>query len=201
MIKVEILKTANFSELIKIAALQLFREKGFSNVSTRDLTQKMNISRSHIYHYYRDWETLKKSTIQYMFENDIQECHEFLNASEKMSASERVNLYIRTLLPDAPSAHWLLYLELWPMAARDADYAKLVHDHSLQWITILEGIISVGMQEGEFLAENAATSARQINTLIDGYSSLLILDYSEDRRSIFLNEISELAFKILKKDF
>ncbi|MCS5934345.1 TetR family transcriptional regulator C-terminal domain-containing protein [Klebsiella variicola subsp. variicola] len=79
----------------------------------------------------------------------------------------------------------MLYLELWPMAARDADYAKLVHDHSLQWITILEGIISVGMQEGEFLAENAATSARQINTLIDGYSSLLILDYSEDRRSIF----------------
>ncbi|MGF7448753.1 TetR/AcrR family transcriptional regulator, partial [Klebsiella michiganensis] len=32
------MKATNFSELIKIAALQLFREKGFNNVSTRDLT-------------------------------------------------------------------------------------------------------------------------------------------------------------------
>ncbi|ROS21292.1 TetR/AcrR family transcriptional regulator [Raoultella terrigena] len=192
------MKTANFSELIKIAALQLFREKGLSNVSTRDLTQKLNISRSHIYHYYSDWETLKKAAIKYMFDNDIQECHDFLSTSENMSASDRVRLYIRTLLPDAPSAHWLLYLELWPLAARDADYASLVHNQSLQWITILEDIISFGLKEGEFLSKNASVSARQINALIDGYSSLLILDYSENKRSAFLDEISELVFKILK---
>lgn len=191
------MKTANFSELIKIAALQLFREKGFSNVSTRDLTQKLNISRSHIYHYYRDWETLKKAAVKYMFDGDIQECKNTLKASPGMSATDRVKLYISTLLPDAPSAHWLLYLELWPMAARDADYAYLVHNQSLQWINILEEIIGHGLNEGEFLSVNASVSARQINALIDGYSSILILDYSEKKRSNFLDEISELSFKIL----
>ncbi|PLL57294.1 TetR family transcriptional regulator, partial [Klebsiella michiganensis] len=88
------MKASNFSELIKIAALQLFREKGFNNVSTRDLTQKLNISRSHIYHYYSNWETLKKSAIKYMFDNDIEECHATFKASESMSPTDRVRLYI-----------------------------------------------------------------------------------------------------------
>lgn len=184
-----------------IAALQLFREKGFSNVSTRDLTQKLNISRSHIYHYYRDWETLKKAAVKYMFDNDVEECHQTFSTSPGMSATERVKLYISTLLPDAPSAHWLLYLELWPMAARDADYANLVHNQSLQWINVLEEIIGFGLNEGEFLSVNPSVSARQINALIDGYSSMLILDYSDKKRSAFLNEISELSFKILKKSY
>ncbi|STR39191.1 transcriptional regulator TetR family [Klebsiella michiganensis] len=82
---------------------------------------------AHIYHYYSNWEALKKSAIKYMFDNDIEECHATFNASESMSPTDRVRLYIKTLLPDAPSAHWLLYLELWPMAARDGDYANLVH--------------------------------------------------------------------------
>ncbi|AMO50250.1 transcriptional regulator, TetR family [Kosakonia oryzendophytica] len=194
------MKTANFSELIKIAALQLFREKGVSNVSTRDLTQKLNISRSHIYHYYRDWETLKKAAIQYMLDTDIQECHDSLSAQENMTATDKVHHYIQNLLPDAPSAHWLLYLELWPMAARDADYANLVHNQSLQWITILEEIIRFGVNNGEFLTKDVAIAARQINALIDGYSSMLILDYSEKKRISFLSEISHLSFKILKNN-
>ncbi len=80
-----------------------------------------------------------------MFDNDIEECHATFKASESMSPTDRVRLYIKTLLPDAPSAHWLLYLELWPMAARDDDYANLVHNQSLQWINILEEIIGSGI--------------------------------------------------------
>ncbi len=136
-----------------------------------------------------------------MFDNDIEECHATFKASESMSPTDRVRLYIKTLLPDAPSAHWLLYLELWPMAARDDDYANLVHNQSLQWINILEEIIGSGINEGEFSSINASVSARQINALIDGYSSLLILDYSKEKRTAFLNEIYEISFKILGKPF
>ncbi len=136
-----------------------------------------------------------------MFDNDIEECHATFKASESMSPTDRVRLYIKTLLPDAPSAHWLLYLELWPMAARDDDCANLVHNQSLQWINILEEIIGSGINEGEFSSINASVSARQINALIDGYSSLLILDYSKEKRTDFLNEIYEISFKILGKPF
>lgn len=92
-----------------IAALQLFREKGFNNVSTRDLTQKLNISRSHIYHYYSNWETLKKSAIKYMFDNDIEECHATFKASESMSARVCIG------------AHEADEKRRWPESYRDAN--------------------------------------------------------------------------------
>lgn len=111
-----------------------------------------------------------------MFDNDIEECHATFKASESMSPTDRVRLYIKTLLPDAPSAHWLLYLELWPMAARDDDYANLVHNQSLQWINILEEIIDSGINEGEFFSINASVSA-QTNKCINRW----ILEFADPR--------------------
>ncbi|MHA0984677.1 TetR/AcrR family transcriptional regulator [Kosakonia cowanii] len=192
------MKTPNFSELIKMTALQLFKENGLNKVSTRDLTQKLNISRSHIYHYYRDWESLKIDAIQYMLDKDINDYHSFLQASEVLSATENVLHYIRYLLPDAPSAHWLLYLELWPMAARDNNYAQLVHNQYLRWRNILEEIINLGIKEKSFLTQDASASARKINALIDGYSSMLILEFTAEKRAVYISELSELSFEILK---
>ncbi|HBO3115595.1 TPA: helix-turn-helix transcriptional regulator, partial [Pseudomonas aeruginosa] len=37
------------------AALELFRSKGFADVSTRDLAEHAGLSRSHVYHYFSDW--------------------------------------------------------------------------------------------------------------------------------------------------
>ncbi|MGT4612710.1 helix-turn-helix domain-containing protein [Klebsiella pneumoniae] len=42
------------------AALELFRSKGFADVSTRDLAEHAGLSRSHVYHYFSDWKTDRK---------------------------------------------------------------------------------------------------------------------------------------------
>lgn len=39
-------------------AISLFIEKGIEKVTTRELTEYVGISRSHIYHYFPDWQTL-----------------------------------------------------------------------------------------------------------------------------------------------
>ena len=41
------------------AALELFRSKGFADVSTRDLAEHAGLSRSHVYHYFSDWNELR----------------------------------------------------------------------------------------------------------------------------------------------
>ena len=42
------------------AALELFRSKGFADVSTRDLAEHAGLSRSHVYHYFSDWKELRR---------------------------------------------------------------------------------------------------------------------------------------------
>ncbi len=45
-------------ETIIAGAIALFIEKGIEKTTTRDLTESLGISRSHIYHYFPDWHTL-----------------------------------------------------------------------------------------------------------------------------------------------
>ncbi|GAB7207540.1 TetR/AcrR family transcriptional regulator [Dickeya oryzae] len=46
-------------ETILDAAISLFKEKGVTAVKTRDVTDFLGISRSHIYHYFSDWNGLR----------------------------------------------------------------------------------------------------------------------------------------------
>lgn len=51
-------KTTDLKDKILDAAITLFTEKGVEKVTTRDLTELVGIARSHIYHYFPDWQTL-----------------------------------------------------------------------------------------------------------------------------------------------
>lgn len=192
------MKGNTFSDIIRRAAHKLFLEKGINNVSTRDVTKKLNLSRSHIYHYYSDWNSLKIDVLTHMLGDDIEE---YITTVEKVhfaTPSDELIYYINYLLPDKPSSHWLLYLELWPLSAREPQYADLIHRHSMRWNAIIETIISRGIERGAFLISEKSIAARQISALIDGYSSMIILDYSAEKRAGFLEEISKLSFEIVK---
>lgn len=192
------MKTDSLKEIIKKTALSLFKEKGLGNVSTRDLNNRLNISRSHMYHYYNNWEELKLDAIKFMLDEDINEflkCHE--NKDEKES-SEHLFDFLNYHLPDAPSSHWILYLEIWPISARDQRYADLIHANFIQWLEVLEKIISCGIAKGEFLANDSSVLARRIWALIDGYSSMLIVEYSDEKRSEFIKEIFDFSLNALR---
>ena len=55
------------------AALELFREKGFADVSTRDLAEHAGLSRSHIYHYFGDWNELRREAFVHFADEQLKE--------------------------------------------------------------------------------------------------------------------------------
>lgn len=192
------MKVDSFKDLIKKAALNLFKEKGMNNVSTRDLNARLNISRSHMYHYYSNWDELKLDAIKKMLDDDVNDY--FLKFKERKTGtiSEELLFFLDYLLPDAPSSHWILYLEIWPLSARDQRYAKLIHANLMQWNEIVEDIITRGIEAGEFTSANSQVAARQIAAVLDGYSSMIILDYSAEKRALFLEEIFKFSLQMVR---
>lgn len=55
------------------AALELFRQKGFADVSTRDLAEHAGLSRSHIYHYFGDWNELRREAFVHFADEQLEE--------------------------------------------------------------------------------------------------------------------------------
>ncbi len=192
------MKVDSFKDLIKKAALNLFKEKGLNNVSTRDLNARLNISRSHMYHYYSNWDELKLDAIKMMLEDDVNDYLLKLKERKAGTISEELLFFLDYLLPDAPSSHWVLYLEIWPLSARDQRYADLIHANLMQWNDIVEDIITRGIEVGEFTSANSQVSARQIAAVLDGYSSMIILDYSAEKRALFLEEIFKFSLQMVR---
>lgn len=192
------MKVDSFKDIIRNAALNLFKEKGLNNVSTRDLNTRLNISRSHMYHYYGNWEELKLDAIKKMLDDDVSDYFIRKNEEKLKGAPEELLFFLDYLLPDAPSSQWILYLEIWPLSARDQRYADLIHRNLMQWNVIVEDIITRGTEAGEFTSTNSTVAARQIAAVLDGYSSMIILDYSGEKRALFLAEIFNFSLQLVK---
>ncbi|MBW1215034.1 TetR/AcrR family transcriptional regulator [Pantoea allii] len=192
------MKVDSFKEIIRKAALNLFKDKGLNSVSTRDLNSKLNISRSHMYHYYSNWDELKFDAIKGMLDDDVSDFLSKIKESKLKDSSEELLFFLDYLLPNAPSSHWILYLEIWPLSARDQRYSNLIHSNMMQWNQILEDVLSRGIENGHFSTTKHAVIARQIAAMLDGYSSMLIVDYSEEKRSAFLHELFDFSLNMLK---
>ncbi len=157
-------------EKIINAAIVLFIEQGIENVKTRDLTEHLGISRSHIYHYFKNWQALCVESISTFLENEL---NEFVMRTASLPARERLKAFIEGVISTTPDPTAKLYGSLWQLAAHNAEYAQLMESILARWHDALVDILTAGAQEGVFRHLNAARFARQLDAMLFGYSDHL----------------------------
>lgn len=153
-------------------AIALFTERGIDRVTTRELTEHLGISRSHIYHYFRDWEALCKEAMMLFMQQDRDG---FSARITGLSAEQRLMAYVDNYLSDTPDAAWPLYSSLWQLAIHDAEWAEMVQTMMAQWRTMLDEIIQQGIRDGEFSSTDPGRVTRQLEAMLNGYADRLIV--------------------------
>ncbi len=174
-------------ERILATAVTLFIEKGLENVKTRELTTQLEISRSHIYHYFPDWTTLCLAACRYFAEKDLQE---FTQTISSLPFSQRLDAFIENYLPLEPDAVWQLYSSLWRKATNEALYAELAREISAQWQALMAGMIQQGIYAGEFRETDAEQVARQLGAMLNGYADLLMVLQESEARDQAINDLN-----------
>ncbi|MDI6428122.1 TetR/AcrR family transcriptional regulator [Cronobacter dublinensis] len=157
-------------EKIVNAAIALFIEKGIENVKTRDLTEHLAISRSHIYHYFTNWQALCVESISTFLDNEL---HEFVSRTASLPASDRLQAFIDGVISPTPDPTARLYGSLWQLAAHNPVYAQMMDAILTRWHEALVAIIVAGENEGVFRHVNASRVARQLDSMLFGYSDHL----------------------------
>lgn len=153
-------------------AIALFMEKGIEKVTTRELTEHVGISRSHIYHYFRDWETLCKDAMTLYLQQDRDA---FSAKITGLTAEQRLNAFVVNYLPVTPDAAWQLYSSLWQLAIHDAEWAEMAGSMMAQWHRLLADIIREGIDSGEFASADPDRVTRQLGAMLNGYADHLIV--------------------------
>lgn len=171
------MKAGHMREKILKGAVELFLERGIDKVSTRDLTEYLGISRSHIYHYFKDWQSLSLEAVEGFLNNELEE---FCAIIEPLSARVKLREFVDGLIADKPDPTRKLYSSLWLLSSHDENYKCLVQACLAKWQQVLTDIIQCGMDEQTFRVVDAKRIAQQLDAMLLGYSEYLSNPASED---------------------
>jgi len=158
------------------AAIVLFIEKGIEKVTTRELTESVGISRSHIYHYFSNWQTLCLAALERFMHVDLEN---FADSLTILTPRQRLLTLFESHLPNAPDATWQLYASFWQMSAHDEAYAALAEEMTVAWQALMEEIIRDGVTDGTLRCADIPRTVRQISAMLNGYADLLTINPSE----------------------
>ncbi|BBV76524.1 TetR family transcriptional regulator [Klebsiella electrica] len=190
-------KSELMKERILKAAVDLFIEKGIEKVTTRDLTEYLGISRSHTYHYFKDWQSLCLAAVT-NFMND--ELEEFCSIIQPLSASEKLQEFIDGMISNAPDPTRKLYGSLWLLSSHDEAYASLMRTVLDKWQQVLVNIIQSGMDERTFRIVDAQRVARQLDAMLFGYGEHLLTLPSEGLVKLAKEDIDDFIQRNILHD-
>lgn len=179
---------------IIVAALELFRSKGFADVSTRDLAEHAGLSRSHVYHYFSDWNELRREAFVRFANEQLDEVRAPLAG---LPALEALVAFLRDCLPCTADAGWALWLDAWDEAMHDPQMAQAYLVINAQWQGMLAEVIDQGIAEGVFRCDSSQRAARQIFATAMGYADDLMLKPSAESAEAVLDEVMEVARLLL----
>ncbi|WP_338557475.1 TetR/AcrR family transcriptional regulator [Erwinia sp. E_sp_B04_7] len=165
----------NLRAKILDGAIALFIDKGIDKVTTRELTEHVGISRSHIYHYFRDWGALRLEAVERFMQADLDA---FKNAIADLTPDVALDTFI-TSLPATNDADWLLYNSVWTQAQHDRAYADLAINNMNRWFSLLESIVASGISQGLYRQVDVARIARIIGGAVNGYADILSVSPTE----------------------
>jgi AcrR family transcriptional regulator len=187
-------KATELKEKILDAAISLFTEKGVEKVTTRELTERVGIARSHIYHYFPDWQTLcLEAFSKFMYA----ELATFTQKATALPPEQGLNVLIEDYLPDRADAVWELYGSLWRLAVHNKVYADFALLLTEKWDALLAGIIEAGISSGVFRQTDVWRVTRQLGALLNGYSDQLIIDSAPLARKQAIDDIQGFINQVL----
>ncbi len=164
-------KSELMKEKILKAVIELFTEKGIEKVKTRDVTEYLGLSRSHIYHYFKDWQSLSLAAVTNFMNAELEE---FRSSIQPLSARKKLQEFIDGIISNAPDPTRKLYGSLWLLSTHDEVYANLMQTFLDEWHEVLANIIQTGMDENTFRIVDAHRVARQLDAMLFGYSEHLL---------------------------
>ena len=179
-------------QIIQEAAVRLFRDKGYSATSMRDLADAVNLKASSLYNHISSKEEILKNIC---FEN----AHRFLDGMKEVesmpgTATEKVEfllrLHIRTATGDAASV--MAFNDEWRHLTEPllSEFMALRKDYESRFLALLKA----GMQAGQF------QNIEPIIALHTIFSSMRWLyDWFQPGKKLTAEEVEEDIIRMLMK--
>jgi AcrR family transcriptional regulator len=151
------------------ATAALIAELGVDNVRISDIAERAGMSVGHVGYYFPRKSGLLLRAIElseHAFRDDVeQQCREIADPWQRLT---RV---IELAMADgARDRGWVLWLEVWARAGRDAELAERQAALDADWRGLLAEVLREGVERGVFADHDVDALSLTLSCLIDGLS-------------------------------
>ena len=152
-------------QLILEKAREVFVEKGFRSVTMKDIVDACGISRGGLYLYYADTEKIFLDVLAEEVENAEDVFAE--NVGEDASASEILALFFKEQKKEILGSRNTLAAAVYEYAFANPRSTELKKRFN-NGVAVLEKLIRMGVESGEFIDADARTAARNVMYVLEG---------------------------------
>jgi AcrR family transcriptional regulator len=160
------------------AALTVITERGYPDTRIADVAERSGISPALVIYYFKTRDHLLTEAIRYA--EDGWYAYSQRRMSQLPTAAARLEeLVAMSCLPEAdpePQSSWLLWLDFWAQAARNAEVASLRQKSDERWRETISAQVLDGQEAGEFSAVDPAAFAISLSALLDGLAVQIALN-------------------------
>jgi AcrR family transcriptional regulator len=160
------------------AALEVISERGYPDTRIADVAERIGISPALVIYYFKTKDQLLTEAIRYSEDTWYADGQRRM-ASLPTAAARLEEIVAMSCLPEAdpePHSSWLLWLDFWAQAARNAEVAGLRQKSDERWRETFASLVLAGQQAGEFRNVDAADFAICLSSLLDGLAIQIALE-------------------------
>ncbi|MBW6487171.1 MAG: TetR/AcrR family transcriptional regulator [Syntrophobacterales bacterium] len=173
--KVATLEDIRKAQIAK-AALKKFSELGICNTTLDDIAKESGISKGGMAYYYSSKDSLVKGVFQTFFDGIFQRSKETMASLQcPMDKLLSFGWLYDGGDPDVNTGYPLLF-DFTSMAVRDEECRHIYHQWVNNWVSLLEGAIVQGNEQGRFRNVDPEPAARLISSLYHGIAMRWYLD-------------------------
>jgi AcrR family transcriptional regulator len=160
------------------AALEVISERGYPDTRIADVAERIGISPALVIYYFKTKDQLLTEAIRYSEDTWYADGQRRM-ASLPTAAARLEEIVAMSCLPEAdpePHSSWLLWLDFWAQAARNAEVAGLRQKSDERWRETFASLVLAGQAAGEFRNVDAADFAICLSSLLDGLAIQIALE-------------------------
>jgi AcrR family transcriptional regulator len=163
------------------AAAEVIGERGLCDTRIADVAERAGLSSALVVYYFGSKERLLTEALTYA--EDLFYIEAFRELTGIGGASERMVRLIELACPALESGeadgYWVLWVELWSRALRDAEAARKREALDRRWRNTIVEVVVEGQRTGEFGPCDANRFATYLSALMDGLALQVSLRDSE----------------------
>lgn len=150
------------------AATKVFSERGFAEARMDDIVAESGLSKGALYWYFDSKDAIIVAILDRVFDWEAAHLDEILD--REASAELKLERFVDVTLQDLKKMKPLMpiFFDFWSLSVRNKNINKAIKRYYQNFIDIVEPIIELGIQRGEFRIVDVRETALAIGALFEG---------------------------------